>query len=182
MAFKDAPRCTAKAKSTGKRCHNPAVNGRSVCRLHGGNAGRPLIHGRYSVEHRKSLEEKVQKFLEDPAPGDLTSELALMRALLQDFLGRFPDGVPMPNKAIGHIFGMVEQVSKLVERISRILNATALTQVELHYLQVTLIDLLMRYIDEPDKRIAFVGELRSAIGSSRGNSDRSRESITARIN
>lgn len=182
MFNRNAQQCTAKAKSTGKRCNNPAVKGRTVCRLHGGHAGRPIIHGRYSVEHRRSLAEKVQKFLEDPSPGDLTSELALMRALLQDFLGRYEDPLPMPVSAIDHAFGMIDQVSKLVERISRILNATALTQVELHYLQVTLIDLLMRYIDDPNKRLAFVSELRKATGISRGNSDGSSISIASSRN
>jgi len=30
--------CTAKAKSTGKRCRNPTVPGATVCRIHGGSA------------------------------------------------------------------------------------------------------------------------------------------------
>jgi hypothetical protein len=34
----NAPRCTAKAKSTGGRCNNPAIFGGTVCRLHGGSA------------------------------------------------------------------------------------------------------------------------------------------------
>ena len=32
----DAARCAAKSKRTGKRCKNPAVKGKRVCRLHGG--------------------------------------------------------------------------------------------------------------------------------------------------
>jgi hypothetical protein len=32
----DAVRCAAKSKRTGKRCKNPAVRGKRVCRLHGG--------------------------------------------------------------------------------------------------------------------------------------------------
>ena len=35
-------RCTAKSKSTGKRCMQPAVNGYTVCRFHGAN---PNNHG-----------------------------------------------------------------------------------------------------------------------------------------
>lgn len=34
-----APRCTAKAKSTGVRCCAPAVKGWRVCRVHGARGG-----------------------------------------------------------------------------------------------------------------------------------------------
>ena len=36
-----APRCSAKAKCTGKRCKAPAVNGWAVCRMHGAGGGAP---------------------------------------------------------------------------------------------------------------------------------------------
>jgi hypothetical protein len=34
-----APRCSAKAKSTGERCGCPAVRGWTVCRVHGARGG-----------------------------------------------------------------------------------------------------------------------------------------------
>lgn len=34
-----APRCTAKAKRTGKPCRAPAVRGWTVCRMHGAGGG-----------------------------------------------------------------------------------------------------------------------------------------------
>ncbi|WP_306355456.1 HGGxSTG domain-containing protein [Roseibium aggregatum] len=34
-----APRCAARSKRTGKPCRNPAVNGWSVCRMHGARGG-----------------------------------------------------------------------------------------------------------------------------------------------
>ena len=37
----EAPRCTAKAKSTGARCRAPAVTGWRVCRMHGAGGGAP---------------------------------------------------------------------------------------------------------------------------------------------
>lgn len=36
-----APRCTAKAKTTGCRCKGPAVKGWRVCRMHGAKGGAP---------------------------------------------------------------------------------------------------------------------------------------------
>ena len=51
------PRCQAIAKSTGKRCGNPAMKGKRVCYIHGGKStGAPkhnknaLKHGRYTAE------------------------------------------------------------------------------------------------------------------------------------
>lgn len=56
-AARGAPRCTAKAKSTGLRCEAPAVRGRSVCRCHGARGGAPrgprhglYRHGLHTVE------------------------------------------------------------------------------------------------------------------------------------
>ena len=40
--LRDAPRCRATAKGTGKRCKAPAVTGWRVCRVHGAGGG----HGR----------------------------------------------------------------------------------------------------------------------------------------
>ena len=39
--LRDAPRCHAKAKRTGKQCKSPAVKGWRVCRLHGARGGAP---------------------------------------------------------------------------------------------------------------------------------------------
>jgi hypothetical protein len=36
-----APRCHAKAKTTGNRCKAPAKRGWSVCRMHGAGGGAP---------------------------------------------------------------------------------------------------------------------------------------------
>lgn len=153
----------------GTKCQRPAGwgtdhVGEGRCKLHGGNAGRPIIHGRYSLKHRQSLAEKQRLFLADPEPGNLTSELALTRALLQDYLDRFPDDIPLSMDDITHILGMIESVSKLVERISRILNSTALTQAEVQFLLARFTDLMVTYIDDPGKRERFMGELRKSIG------------------
>lgn len=60
----DAPRCTAKAKTTGCRCKGPAVNGWSVCRMHGARGGAPSgpangmwRHGERSSEAQRTRQE-----------------------------------------------------------------------------------------------------------------------------
>lgn len=175
------PKCGAKTRTTGKPCKKPQGWGTQhvgfgKCRLHGG--ATPIKHGRYSLVHRQSLQAKVSEFLADPAPGDLSSELALTRALLQDYLNRFGEDVALPMTSIKHINDMVEQIGKTVERISRILNQTALTQAEVQVLQVTIADLLLRYMDDPDQRIAFLGELRKALAGTGFDRTPDRPSLT----
>ena len=166
--------CGAKTRK-GTPCKRPVGwgtehIGEGRCKLHGGNAGRPIISGRYSVKHRASLNEKMQQFLSDPAPANLMPELAIQRAFLEEFLDKVTEG-PVSAKTTDHIFAMTESISRLVERITRMLNQTAITQMDIHYLQTILTDLILKYIDDPSKRIEFLAELRSAFGSDR-RSDR----------
>jgi len=56
-AARIAPRCAAKAKSTGLQCRAPAVRSRKVCRCHGAHGGAPrgerhglYRHGLYTSE------------------------------------------------------------------------------------------------------------------------------------
>ena len=51
-----APRCTARAKSTGTICRSPAVAGWLVCRMHGAKGGAVL--GPDNVNHKHGLRSK----------------------------------------------------------------------------------------------------------------------------
>ena len=162
--------CTAKSKRTGERCKANAVQGYSVCRMHGAGSphqgrpgGAPPTTGRYSIK-RAELARRAAEFQADPIPGDLTGELVLMRALLQEYLDRFGDSDRLPYDDIARIFSMVEAISRLVERIAKILAATALTQAEVQYLQARIVDLLSTYVPDPSKRAEFAAELASSFG------------------
>lgn len=173
--------CGAKTRK-GAPCQRPAGwatqhAGEGRCKLHGGGdgTGRPPIHGRYSIKGRAALQDKVEQFYNDPAAGDLRSELALLRALLQDYLDRWVDPTDDPVTAgimVTRVFEMVDAIGKLVERIAKILSTTALTQAELQLLQVTMIDALAEFIPDPERQRAFVsrvfGTLRGSIGPGTG--------------
>jgi hypothetical protein len=118
-----------------------------------------VTHGRYSLAHRARLAEKAQEFFEDPEPGNLASELALMRALLQEYLERWVTGINPGEKQIVGIMGMVEAIGRMVERIAKIESLTALTQAEVRLLQARFADIISRYIDDPRKRLQLVDEL-----------------------
>ena len=49
--LRDAPRCSATAKSTGQRCRNPSKQGWTVCRLHGAGGGAPRGKAHPNYKH-----------------------------------------------------------------------------------------------------------------------------------
>lgn len=163
--------CGAKTRR-GSKCQQVAgwgTNhvGEGRCKLHGGASTGPVKHGRYSIAHKAALQEKVAQFYNDPAAGDLRSELALLRAILQDYLDRWVDPADDPAVAgaqVDRVFSMVESIGKLVERIAKILAATALTQAELQLLQVTLIDAITEYIPDPNNQRAFISRIARTLG------------------
>ena len=161
--------CGAAARGTGDPCCRPAGwgtehVGTGRCKLHGGKSpGAPVVHGRYSLAHRASLAEQHARFLADPRPGDLLSELAMMRALFQDHLGRYTDGVPLAADDLQALFGMLADISKLVERAARIENQHALTQAQVGYFAGRVADILVKYVVDPDTRRLALDELRAVL-------------------
>ena len=59
--LRDAPRCTATAKSTGKRCRNPSMQGWSVCRLHGAGGGAPPGKAHPNYKHGLRTKEFTER-------------------------------------------------------------------------------------------------------------------------
>jgi hypothetical protein len=55
-----APRCSAKAKSTGERCRCPAVRGWAVCRVHGARGGHAAGPAHPQWKHGGRSQEVVQ--------------------------------------------------------------------------------------------------------------------------
>lgn len=153
MALKDAKRCTAKAKSTGERCRNPAVSGYDVCRHHGAGTpsagkrgGSPVTHGRYSKWKKEDIRELVASFEDDANPLDILPEIAAVRALLTDFIDRYtelvdaliawnaagpqgerPQRLPKLDDAISYL----ETVARIAQKEKRLQSDTAISRKEL---------------------------------------------------
>lgn len=167
--------CGAQTRA-GTPCKQPAGwgtdhVGEGRCKLHGGNAGRKPKHGRYSVKHRQELADKLGDYLQDSRPADLADELAMMRTLFQNFLDTTPD--PETDEYY-LMFNMLEAIGRLVERISRIYNETALTAAEIAFFQSRIADILVKYIDESERRHQALAELRESFQPPRLNSPASR--------
>lgn len=153
--------CGAKTRS-GKPCkRSPMKNGR--CKLHGGaslsGADNPAFkHGRYAKYVSADIQAKANDFSE----GDILSlndELSMQRSLFVSYLGRFKD---IGNPSLGEIstmMGWLGDISKTVERIVKLQNETALTGAEIKFLQIRAVDLVMKYIPQPDQQEAFISEL-----------------------
>ena len=147
--------CGAKTRK-GTPCQTPPVTGKARCRMHGGSegSGRPPIHGLYSKSLRASLAEKYSAFLGDPDYKSLTSELAMGRALLADYLSRFVDGVALPAADIERLTNLIDKIGRLAERANRIECRSALTGRELDLLSVIIVRELTADLGR-EKALAF---------------------------
>ena len=83
-------RCTATSKRSRERCKNPAVKGRTVCRLHGGASLRGPAHPNW--RHGKFwalLGDRAGFYLdalEDPALGEFRETIALLDVRTADLI------------------------------------------------------------------------------------------------
>ncbi|RYH06531.1 hypothetical protein EU800_23610 [Tropicimonas sp. IMCC6043] len=66
-AANQAPRCTAHSKRTGERCKAPAVNGWTVCRMHGAGGGHKAGPSHPSWKHGMRSREwiEVRKYINE---------------------------------------------------------------------------------------------------------------------
>jgi hypothetical protein len=162
--------CEAKTRQAGRPCSRPAGwgtdhPGGGRCKLHGGaSSGRPVTHGRYSLKHRKSLLGKVDRLLSDPTPGDLSQELALTRALLQDYLDRLPQERELSTGEISVCQSLLREIRTIVDTMNRIYERSSLTAAEVQYLKARIADLAVKYVPDDMKRAAFFVELEAAVG------------------
>lgn len=81
--------CTAKSKQSGQRCKRHATPGRTVCNIHGGKTPRghalpQTTHGRHSKDLPTRLAGRYEASRTDPELLNLTDEIALADALIED--------------------------------------------------------------------------------------------------
>ncbi len=159
----DAKRCTATAKSTGQRCQNPAVEGWDVCRMHGAGSpknettgGAPPKHGRYAAQRSEGLQRKIQEYRDDPNPTKMWEELALLRAVLQEWLTDI-DEVTEENVSV--LLDLQNAIRRTLDSINKIQARTALTAAEVEYLQARIADLFEKYVPH-EKRGDALDQLR----------------------
>lgn len=93
-------KCTAKAKSTGNQCTRDAMNGTTVCYVHGGPGAlksqgmgaKQTKHGRYSKHLPTRIQANYEDAKRDTELLSLRNEAALMDARIADLLDRVESG------------------------------------------------------------------------------------------
>src|SRR6187200_1573899 len=98
--IKSANRCRAHSRNTGKPCGQPAMGTNGLCRLHGGKSLQGIAapnykHGRYSRTMPISLAEAYESAINDPEILNLTDEIAVTQARLNELLDRLDTGESM---------------------------------------------------------------------------------------
>ncbi len=159
-----AKRCTAHTKATGDRCRNMAVTGRTVCRLHGGKAGRPPTHGLYALEHQTKLAELHKDLMKLEDPLDLRPELGMLRALVQDWIDRydqtrealllwsqsFENPRPITIHDVSEGWKILEAISRVVERIEKARSQNAISRPDLVRVMQEMGRVVERHVRDPE--------------------------------
>jgi hypothetical protein len=138
------PPCTARKKASqgGGPCERYAGwgtdhAGQGPCKYHGGLT--PVKHGRYSQITRPRLKQLIEQFEAESDPMDMLPELALLRALVTDYIERYdvftgallawhdsyidkdktPNPKPQQVLDIISAGGFIAQIAKVTERIQK---------------------------------------------------------------
>jgi hypothetical protein len=166
--------CGGKTRA-GTDCKRPAGwgtdhVGEGKCKLHAGSSLRGVDHpnyktGRYIGFLPDNIKAKVAQ-VSDDNPLDILPELEIQRGLFAEYISRFQEGIPLKQGDIAQIIEWATEITRTVERITKMKNETALTGVEIKYLAARMSDLAVRYIDDPTRRAAFIEELFSIVESS----------------
>lgn len=133
MALKDAKKCNAKSKSTGKQCQCVAVTGSDKCRVHGGKTPRGVAnanykHGKFSEHlpsHFASIYANVESDIEN---GLLSRNIKLRETLIRQKLELLEDA-PDSQKAWNELRTLIDDVHMAYSKMDDGKMALTLTKI-----------------------------------------------------
>jgi hypothetical protein len=153
-----AEQCTAKSKTTGERCKQPAVEGRKVCRFHGGLSlqgpeSATWKHGKYSkVVMPETLRKHVERLAGDPDALSLRRSVDRIRAMQDELLEAVGEDGAIDSKTRRTLVELIEQERRQVESWNRILTSTTIPQAAVVALLVDLQRKLIETLDDESDR------------------------------
>lgn len=159
--------CGAKLRGKDKTCQRaPMANGR--CRLHGGAtpSGPDSPHyktGRYALAFKGQMAKRYEQASADIKPLDLLPELAIQRAILEDYAENVSGKRTITAAAAKNLSDLVNDVVKTATTITKVRNDTAFTIAEYRFLQKSINLLMEKYVPDPDRRRNFIAELSAII-------------------
>lgn len=122
------------------------------CKTHGGSGGRPPKHGRYAAKRSESLQEKIQEYRDDPEPAEMWEELALLRAVLQEWLS---DMDAVTEDSVSVLLDLQDSIRRTLDSINKIQTRSALTAAEVEYLQARVADIFRSYVPKENREEAL---------------------------
>lgn len=110
------PQCTAKSKHTGEQCRNNAMDGRNVCRMHGGKTPRgiasPHYQGKGFSKHLPTRFKEIFDNIEDDLEHNLLSRNIKAREMfIREKLEKL-DNAPDSEKAWNELRALVDDIKK----------------------------------------------------------------------
>lgn len=140
--------------------------GQGRCKFHGGNAGRPPTHGKYSdpTKAPAGLKAKAEILLESGDPTKrIEQHLVHMESLYLNWLELHGDDEQnLTNEHREHALMILDRIGKLTDRIEKIRARSSLTRAEVNYFQARAADVIGRFLPDRALQKAFMKELREA--------------------
>jgi hypothetical protein len=116
---------------------------------------------------RGRLKERVEDYLKLDRTQllDLTSELAVTKAIYDEFLESHPDVTDEEFGVWLHRYqAIIGMLGSLVDKISLIDNRNTLTTAQVMYAKSVMLDIILKYIADPAARERVAKELASRLG------------------
>lgn len=159
-----------------KRCSRPAGWGTThvgtgPCKLCGGSSiPANITNGKTAYVTKGKLAEEIQQYLDKGKIElrDLTYELAATKLLLKKVIEQMP-GVDDDNfgRDLYRVNNLVQTVSSLVDKISRIEARDTLTVHQVIYFRSVIVDILGSYVKDPQDLELALNELVERVGGKR---------------
>lgn len=157
----------------GARCSNTAGFdtwhlGTGACKFHGGSTATwNITTGRTAPVAREQLRQAIENYMQVDRKDllDLTYQLATAKAIYDEFMEHFP--TPTEENygfQLSRFMAIIDNMSRLVDNISKIDNRNALTAAQVLYLRSCVADLLMKYLSDPLVREKAARELAARLG------------------
>lgn len=165
--------CTAKSKTTGKRCKKQAVPGKKVCRYHGGASKSGALAGaarslRYSKVIPSRMLERYLEAERDPQLLSLRADIALVDARIGELLKRTDHGGAAIlwdalNRAFNEYMafrraGKVDEMSHALEEVGEIVKKGHVDSLVWNEI-MTLMALKMRLAESERKRLVEMQQI-----------------------
>jgi chorismate mutase len=169
-------RCRCKAHTrSGDQCRNLAVEGTTVCYMHGAKAalnpdngkdgGRPITHALYSKSVPDDWRERYEYFKTDPNYLSLSAEIALAQTNMDRFLDKLR-GATFDDEKREHLMAHLDQIGKLKEKENkRVYNEKLVNELIAQQVEEearVLAQVLANHVD-PDTAESIVREFASGV-------------------